>query len=282
MAATQIEARSPGGVTAEKEYVESFERLKRKNLYKRIRRMALYVLLAVFLICALLAVAVFVFFNVKTIRISGSGPYSEQDIVDASGIEIGTNLYRLDVDEICTNISEKYPLVRSVRVERNVPSTVILRIDYDKPAYYTELGEDCLLISDKLRVLEITDDPVQLLNRYPGILKIRFAPVRRAVVGEKISFKNRNYIDSIEKFLAEITSSDVYDKLTSIDASDRFNISIVYEHRLKALLGSENDMNVKLMFFKGIVADLGSSSGTVDIKDAETGYVILSAETDFD
>ena len=121
-----------------------------------------------------------------------------------------------------------------------------------------------------------------LTQKYSDIKKIKLAPVSRAVVGEKIVFKSKNYSESLEEFLSVVSENALYPSLTLLDATSRFNISVVYEHRLKALLGSVSNMQVKLMFFGGIIGDLGDSSGTVDIKDAEVGYVTLSSDVEFD
>ena len=266
----------------EREYVDGFERLKRKNLYKRIRRGIFYALLTVILIAVLLGVAVYVFFKVKTVEIDGSGLYTADELRAASGIEEGQNLYSIDDEQVSENIRAAFPLVRSVTVTRNIPTTVTVHVKNDEPAYYTEIGGEYFLISDKLRVLDIVAEEARLTERYPDTKKVILAPISRAVVGEKIVFKSENYCESLEEFLSVISENALYPSLTSIDVSSRFNISVVYQHRLKALLGSVSNMQVKLMFFSGIIGDLGDSSGTVDIKDAEVGYVTLSSDVKFD
>lgn len=266
----------------EREYIDSFERLRRKNNQKRIGRVFFYIFLAFVLFAILMIAAMFVFFNVKDVKVNSSGLYSDDELRAASGIEEGQNLFSLKEDEVSENIRAAFPLVRSVTISRNLPTTVVIHVKNDEPAYYTEIGGEYFLISDKLRVLEISPDDVTLTQKYSDIKKIKLAPVSRAVVGEKIVFKSKNYSESLEEFLSVVSENALYPSLTLLDATSRFNISVVYEHRLKALLGSVSNMQVKLMFFGGIIGDLGDSSGTVDIKDAEVGYVTLSSDVEFD
>lgn len=278
----QINDASSENKRGEREYIDSFERLRRKNNQKRIGRVFFYIFLAFVLFAILMIAAMFVFFNVKDVKVNSSGLYSDDELRAASGIEEGQNLFSLKEDEVSENIRAAFPLVRSVTISRNLPTTVVIHVKNDEPAYYTEIGGEYFLISDKLRVLEISPDDVTLTQKYSDIKKIKLAPVSRAVVGEKIVFKSKNYSESLEEFLSVVSENALYPSLTLLDATSRFNISVVYEHRLKALLGSVSNMQVKLMFFGGIIGDLGDSSGTVDIKDAEVGYVTLSSDVEFD
>lgn len=278
----QINDASSENKRGEREYIDSFERLRRKNNQKRIGRVFFYIFLAFVLFAILMIAATFVFFNVKDVKVNSSGLYSDDELRAASGIEEGQNLFSLKEDEVSENIRAAFPLVRSVTISRNLPTTVVIHVKNDEPAYYTEIGGEYFLISDKLRVLEISPDDVTLTQKYSDIKKIKLAPVSRAVVGEKIVFKSKNYSESLEEFLSVVSENALYPSLTLLDATSRFNISVVYEHRLKALLGSVSNMQVKLMFFGGIIGDLGDSSGTVDIKDAEVGYVTLSSDVEFD
>ena len=266
----------------ETEYVESFERIRRKNIFRRIKRTVLYVFLMFLLICTFAAAVAAVFFRVKTVTVKGDGNYQEQEIIDAGNIEIGTNLFLLDSTEIEKRLLDAFPLLYSVNIKKSIPSSVQINVKFDKPTYYTVIGNEYFLISNELRVLGKYTYSEDMISQYPDIKKLYTSPVKRAVVGETITFKSDTYSEALVSLLSFLSDSEVFSGITCVDASNKFDICLYYDHRLKAMMGSVTDMNVKLMFLNGIVNDLGQSSGTIDITDAEVGYVLLSSNAVFE
>ena len=69
--------------------------MARKRGSKRRRRgrfSFLYKLLAVLATCAVIVVALTLFFRVEDIRVSGNIRYTEEDIRNATGVDLGSNM----------------------------------------------------------------------------------------------------------------------------------------------------------------------------------------------
>lgn len=56
----------------------------------------LYKLLSVLVICAAVVMALTLFFRVDTIEVTGTERYTEKDVIEASGIQLGDNLFLLN------------------------------------------------------------------------------------------------------------------------------------------------------------------------------------------
>ena len=84
----------------------SRSRTRRKN---RGRFGPLLKLLCVIAVGVALTVGATVFFRVETISVSGNRRYTEEDIIVASGIELGDNLYALNKVRIGRNIRTLLP-----------------------------------------------------------------------------------------------------------------------------------------------------------------------------
>ena len=103
----------------------SRSRTRRKN---RGRFGPLLKLLCVIAVGVALTVGATVFFRVETISVSGNRRYTEEDIIAASGIELGDNLYALNKVRIGRNIRTLLPYIGELSITRSLPSTIVIRV----------------------------------------------------------------------------------------------------------------------------------------------------------
>ena len=68
-----------------------------------------------------------VFFRVETVEVTGNQRYTQEEIVEASGIQTGDNLYALNKVRIDRRIRTRLPYVGELSINRSLPSTI--RID---------------------------------------------------------------------------------------------------------------------------------------------------------
>ena len=94
-------------------------RTRRKN---RGRFGPLFKLLCVVAVVVALTVGATVFFRVEQVTVSGNRRYTEEEIIAASGIELGDNLYSL-------NIRTTLPYIGEMSINRVLPSTIVIRVD---------------------------------------------------------------------------------------------------------------------------------------------------------
>lgn len=88
----------------------------------------LYKLISVIVISAAIVAALTLFFKVDSVAVSGVTQYSSEEIVAASGVQTGDNLFLLNKYEICDAIIEKLPYVSSVSISRKLPDTLVIEV----------------------------------------------------------------------------------------------------------------------------------------------------------
>ena len=88
----------------------------------------LYKLLSVVVISGAIVAALTLFFKVETITVSGTTEYSSEEIITASGVKQGDNLFLLNKYEIYESILEKLPYVSSVSISRKLPDTLLIEV----------------------------------------------------------------------------------------------------------------------------------------------------------
>ena len=69
-----------------------------------------------------------VFFQVEHILIAGNSRYTAQEVEEASGIQLGDNLFRLNKGQISEDIRRKLPYVEELTIVRHLPSTIAIEI----------------------------------------------------------------------------------------------------------------------------------------------------------
>ena len=85
---------------------------RRRHSNQRRRRGSfgfLYKLLSMLVICAAIIVALTLFFRVDTVKISGQQRYTDEQVREASGIQVGDNLILLNKYDVAGNIVEALP-----------------------------------------------------------------------------------------------------------------------------------------------------------------------------
>ena len=103
----------------------SRSRTRRRN---RGRFGPLFKLMCIIGIFVALTVGATVFFRVERISVSGGQRYTQEDIIAASGIQIGDNLYALNKVRIDRNIRTQLPYVGELSINRVLPSTIVIQV----------------------------------------------------------------------------------------------------------------------------------------------------------
>ena len=240
-----------------------FERLKRKNSAKLLKQRVVFAVLILVLLAVFVIGATTIFFRVHTINVKGNSFYNNSDIVNASGIKKDMNIYLIDDNRVSTAIISNFPYVRTVSVDRVIPNTVNLNLKCDSPDYYVEIAGECFVVSGDLRVMQNFNSKDELLEVHPNIKKLTGGEVSRAVVGSELEYVRTAYSAQAKELLSVLEASEIFEGVSSIDFSDRFNMYITYAGRLKANIGNNDDIQLKLRFMNEIVKDLGEATGTI-------------------
>ena len=106
---------------------------RRRNSSRRRRRGSsgfLYKLLSMLAICAVIIVALTLFFRVETIVVTGTERYTAEEVIQASGVETGDNLFLLNKPTVNQRIRDALPYVERVkRINRKLPDTLLIEVE---------------------------------------------------------------------------------------------------------------------------------------------------------
>ena len=82
-------------------------------------------------LCALavvvaLTMGVTVFFQVEHVEVSGNHRYTAEEVIAASGIQVGDNLYHMNKFAVAREMLEELPYTRELLIRRRLPSTIVI------------------------------------------------------------------------------------------------------------------------------------------------------------
>ncbi|MCF2596671.1 cell division protein FtsQ/DivIB [Pseudoflavonifractor phocaeensis] len=88
----------------------------------------LFKLLCVLAVVVALTLGATVFFQVETVAVSGNNRYTEEKVVQASGIQLGDNLFHMNKNQVARQIRQQLPYIGEVTIRRSWPSTIVITV----------------------------------------------------------------------------------------------------------------------------------------------------------
>ncbi len=225
---------------------------------------------AITMICLLLcAIAVFcvlsltVFFKTEAIKVEGNVTYTDSQIISASSVKIGDNLIRISEEKVAEKLVSGLPFIKSVKIERDFPSTAIIVVEETTEEIYITNGIKHFSADTNGKILKP-------YNKRPEDNKIVFKVSKdtKIIPGQKISFKRDRELEVFEAYL-DVVESELY-SINSVNIEDQFDSYMIIENRMVVKFGSSSYFEEKLGYFK---------SGYSKIPTNSTGIFDLSSWT---
>lgn len=136
-------------------------RQRRHNRSRRDRGRfgALYICVCALLVLGALFLACIVFFRIQTIQVEGQIRYTQEEVIQASGLSVGDDLLFLDKYRIQRLIRSQLPYIESVYPQRVLPDRVVITIVECAPAAAIWDRDVWRLINSSGKLLESVPQP---------------------------------------------------------------------------------------------------------------------------
>lgn len=237
--------------------------MKKKAKKRKANRRVVAVLLAALLAVVGIALSLTVFFKVNAVLVEGDlTVHTEEEIRALAGIKIGGNLFRFNARAKEKAIWSTLPYIESVKITRKLPGTVVIKVKEIKYLFSVPTGTGYAVVSDKLKILDITSNPPEHLIELTGVEAVD--PVK----GETLTAKN---VETSTFFMTLAQTLDAYDllsKVTAIDVTDKLNYRLIYDNRLDCMIGTANHLDYKMNMLAEVVSN--------KLKLTDTGFLDLA------
>ena len=125
------------------------------------------------LICAALVLGMSVFFRVAKIEVVGNSIYTAEEVVEASGIGTGDNLFFINRFSAASRIFSKLPYVDKAKVTRALPNRVTITIQESSAMAYVQADDGYWVVDQNCKLLKsVTERELTGLARVDGITPV--------------------------------------------------------------------------------------------------------------
>lgn len=241
------------------------ERRRYNRRRRRGRLSFLWKLIAAVVIVAAMIAAITLFFRMDHIAVSGMVRYSEQDVLEASGLELGTNLYYINKYEVKERIFTQLPYVEEVRINRKLPDTMLIEIRECKAVAGIEFAGNVWLISEHGKLLEKAETVPAGCPLIAGGLLVSPEVSAQAAFVEEQSYR----ADVVLTLLREAEQRGMRGKIPRIDLSDDTALTMDYLGRFTVRFPWTAEVGYKLDSLATAISYL---------EDNETGRINLMTD----
>lgn len=237
--------------------------------------------------------------TVDGVSVSGSGRYSVETVVDASGIRTGDSLLAINKAKVSSQIITKLPYVKSVRIGIKLPGTVNIEIEELEVVYaVAEPDGTWWLMTSEGKLIEKTD--AAAASEHTKVLGIELdmpvagqqAVARELQTGEDaedgstqptqiVTISNAQRLQTALTILQYLEDGAVLGEVASVDVSDMGDIELQYGQRFEILLGDSTELKYKITLALAAVKQLADhDQGTLDVSFIVREEVVYTPQTD--
>lgn len=244
---------------------------KMQKRRRRRRRLACaVVLLVAAAVCVVLSLTVF--FKIETVTVSGDSRYTAEEIIAASGIQVGENLFLTNVEEAAAQIKSRKPYIRVAVVRRKLPATIEISVE---PTAAAALGirtdGGYILLDTGLKVLESGTGDLP-----DGVPELRIGTVTASAAGAQVQTETPDVLDTLIGLLAAVDQAGI-SGITLYDLTDPESILLTYDGRLDVQVGGTDNLPKKMAMLAEVIRRNNETdpqrSGTIDLRVSGKAYL---------
>ncbi|MDR0914692.1 MAG: FtsQ-type POTRA domain-containing protein [Oscillospiraceae bacterium] len=247
---------------------------------RKLLRVLINILIVVVVLTVGVVLALTVFFKAETIEVSGKTPYKAEEIIAASGLQKGENIFLADKQQAEKKVVDNFPYIESARVNIKIPNGLVIEVTKAKGTYQidTSAGE-FLLISEQGRILESQTERNESLPLVLG------ANLKTTQAGKTAEYDDSNVNKILQQVQATLAENK-FEDIRSIDVSNTSAIKLDYDDRILIDLGNITQLDYKIRTAQRIIFDkldpenTGIIKGELDVSSSyETKKSYFNEET---
>ena len=233
----------PSATTSERNRRHSIQRRQQS----RVKQLISYGVIALVVLGALIALSLTILFPINEIDVTGSGHYPNEQVIAASGLEMGKNIIVCKVDQVSDTLSKALPYIDHAEVKRSISGRITITVTETTGKYAVLYGEQCVILNETGKILEIASGEEAV--KYAVVLK---ATVEKPVPGTTAVFGDGVSLEKLLMLGNSLAAASI-DKITSIDLTNMSDVIVTYDARLKLQLGTLSGLNRKLALAQRVI-----------------------------
>lgn len=246
-------------------------RYDRYGAARKKRRKSLFAPISILLVGVAVIFGMGVFFRVQEIEVTGSVSYTDEEVIDASGIDIGDNLFFINRISASSRIFSRLPFVEEASIERILPNKLVITVDESFALAYVSWEGQSWMMTGNCKLLGSGEGDelsglIHVLNVFPTNPKA--GEIMTVEAGESLKL---TYLQTLLHAMQQLgITTDVAD----LDMQNPANPTFRYLDRFTVKMGPNDNTEYKLRMLLSAVDQMESDiTGTVDLSEGTAVHV---------
>jgi len=227
---------------------------------------ALYAPMALILLFLAAVVFVSLFFRVTILQVENDTVYTDEEIIAASGLERGVNLFFVNNFKAVSSIYASMPYVESVNLKRAMPNRVIISVSGSDAVACVSFGGDYWLINPNCKLLEKID-----AKEARSFIRVENMEPLQPVAGEimNVSAADTGKDVFLRELLSLFQDMGMTSRINWVDLEDLNHPVFSYEDRYEVHLGSSQELGRRLALVRSAIEQLADGdAGTLELEES--------------
>lgn len=245
---------------------------KRRNRRRRRGRASFPLrLLSLIIVIAAIVGALTMFFRIDTIVVQGNARYTDEQIIEAAGVQKEQNLVLLNKYDVKQAIFDALPYVETVVVNRKYPDALLLTVTECVASAAIPGADGTWLMSDSGKILERTATVPD------GCVRVTGCELSEPSVGAQAAFsEEESYrLDRLLALLRAAEEKQLLSMIGEVDLGDGTGITLTYLGRFTVKMPWDADLAYKLENLRTVVDVLeDNETGTINLMtDGKASFI---------
>lgn len=251
---------------------------KRRERRQNGRLFRLYILVSGLLIVGAIVAGSIVFFKAHTFEVEGNQRYTQEELLEATGIQDGDNLLTIPRREIARRMEQELPYLKEVKIHLWPPERVVLSVEETQPAAVLESEGTSWYVDSDGKLLERNVES----GGYPsvtGLILLAPSEGTEMVVDVEEELKAKG----LRNLLAALEERELLSQVQSIDLTSGSSVTMLYDNRLTVKMGLNDDFHYDIKMLQAAQEEYiqenwsETDTGTLDMS-RQDGEAILSKD----
>lgn len=251
-------------------------KVNRKRRRNNLRSYYAIAAVGAFVLLLILCMTVFFNYGPENVQINGVTLYTNEQILVVGGISGEGNLMRTDTDLIAERLQKYLVYIDDVKVQKKYPSKLVVNVTEAEKAANIQFNDKYYVTSKSGKMLECGNE-----SRTKGIPVVKGLKLKSITPGSTIETDDPLKTKIFNDLMTQIDELG-FDKVTSIDLTDRTDITLNYNGKIRIYIGSSVDMDYKLKYIKAVIDDKLSDNfkGTLRYNGVNSGISAIPESED--
>ena len=211
----------------------------------------------------------FTLFRVGKITVTGTESYTDEYVIQLSGVHIGDNMMALNEDQIKTGIANEVHL-QFAYLEKKVPGEIVIAVKERQPAAYLNYCGITYVTDKSGMVLDENEDP----EYHPrGLIEVKGMKIRTSfTTGQNLPLVTEEQGEVFKSLFLELRVIGCNNLIREVDISKTDEVYLLTQDDISVAMGSNINFHAKLrsmMVVREEIIGRGYTGGTIDVTDPE-------------